>query len=42
MEQSGFDQAAKGKQRYEDSLKGWSAVLLQIKELAEKEAHELS
>lgn len=42
MEQSGFAEAEKGQQRYEDSLKGWDAVLQQIKELAEKEAAELS
>lgn len=42
MEQSGFEGAEKGQQRYEDSIKGWDAVLQQIKELAEKEASELS
>nr|MBX2877685.1 SRPBCC domain-containing protein [Saprospiraceae bacterium] len=42
MEQSGFEGADQGKQRYEDSLKGWDAVLQQIKDLAEKEAAELS
>lgn len=42
MEQKGFDRAEKGQARYEDSIKGWDAVLQQIKELAEKEAAELT
>lgn len=42
MEQSGFEGAERGQQRYEDSIKGWDAVLQQIKELSEKEASELS
>lgn len=42
MEQTGFAGAERGQQRYEDSIKGWDAVLQQIKELAEKEASELS
>lgn len=42
MEQKGFDRAEKGQARYEDSIKGWAAVLQQIKELAEKEEAELT